>query len=210
MENKLTKEKFLNDNMIIFKFLSLALDNVVFKDQFKELLKIIKVCNNENEFDNFISKCKKFQLLKEVEGKDTISSKTIYVARNYVIQKVHQEVYGKKTSQYKYSNADAKVSYFKMFYILETLPSRGKLPYNALSLEKIFLESTTFNIGKSRYVQLYQKLKDKNMLNIEGEIMLDDLEYYGVQKLLNLKDKQDDSKKIYRKILWSCGENTRK
>lgn len=194
--SEVTKEKFFENNISLFRFISLVLNNVVFEDQLKEVLRLTNLCKNEDTFNRFIGYCKKFQLLKEAHKKDSIGSKTIYVARNYVVQSVHQDVFGKKTSQYQYSQVDAKVSYYKMFYIIETLERRNSIVYGVSSLEKLFLELSTFGIGKSKYLELYQKLNQNNLLNIEGEIMYEDLKYYEVQKLLNLKNKQDDTKKI--------------
>lgn len=196
MEKELTKESFFNNNIILFKFISLALNNVILEDQLKEVLRLTGVCKDENEFKDFIAKCKKFQLLKEVDKNDSIGSKTTYVARNHVVQNVALKVFGKNISQYTYSQVDAKISYYKMFYVLETIQYRSHIKHGIHSLEKLFLDLATLDVGKSKYLELYKRLEQKGLLNINGEIMCNDLRYYEVQKLLNLKNKEDDSKKI--------------
>lgn len=186
------KVDFFNYHKVVFRIISLVLGNVVFEYQLKDLLLTLKYFETEREFIDFIASCKKFELLKTQSEKDKIGSQTVYIAKDYVVQNVTKS----KKSQYKYSLTDAKTSYYKMFYILDMVKSRSSCKQDIKAIDKVFLSYTTFNVGKTQYAKLYKKLNDKNVLNVNGELMLNDLEYYEVYKILNFKKKNKNSKNL--------------
>lgn len=193
---ELNKHEFFNKYKNLFKIISITLGNVIFEYQLKDFMFVTKAVKTESQYQDFLSKCKKHELLKEEVY--TGSNKIVYVAKNYVIQNVTHE----KRNQYKYSDADALVSYYKMFYILETIKPRLEYLHKIAQISQVLLHHTTMHIGKSQHFQLYKALKDRKILDINGEIMMNDLEYYDISKSLNLKDKYGNYKnEKLRKIM---------
>ena len=186
------KVDFFNYHKVVFKFISVILGNAVFKYQLQDLLLSTNYFKDEKEFLDFLNNSENFGLLKIPKKNGVIGSQTVYVAKDYVIQNATKT----KKSQYTYSVTDAKVSYYKMYYILEVVKSRVNHKQNFNELENILRNFTTLSVNKSQYLRLYQKLYNKNILNTNGEIMLNDLKIYEDYKVLNFDKKNKSSKKI--------------
>lgn len=183
------KVDFFNYHKNLFKIISLVLGNVVLEYQLMDLLLTMEYFETEREFIDFMNNCKKFDLLKNLYNKDKeeirFGDKRVYIAKDYVIQNVYKSK--TKKPQYKYSEVDAKLSYFKMFYILEVAKSRKSCVKDFSVLANVLVNYTTLGIGKSQSLKLYEKLYDKKMLNTQGEIALEDLKNYEAYKNLKFK-----------------------
>lgn len=183
------KVDFFNYHKNLFKIISLVLGNVVLEYQLMDLLLTMEYFETEREFIDFINDCNKFKLLKNPHNEDKeemkFGDKRVYVAKDYVIQNTSKSK-AKKT-QYKYSEADAKLSYFKMFYILEVAKSRKSCVKDFSVLANVLINYTTLSIGKSQSLKLYEKLYSEKKLNTLGEIALEDLKNYEAYKNLKFK-----------------------
>ena len=186
------KVDFFNYHKVVFKFINVILGNVVLKYQLQDLLLSTNYFENEKEFLDFLQNSENFGLLKIPKKDGVIGSQTVYVVKDYVIQNATKT----KKAQYTYSITDAETSYYKMYYILELVKSRVNYVQDFNQLENILRNFTTLSVSKSQYLRLYQKLKNKNVLNANGEIMLNDLKYYEDYKILNFKKKSKNSKNI--------------
>ena len=184
------KVDFFNYHKPLFRIISLVLGNVFFECQLKDLLLTTGYFETEREFIEFLNASKCYGLLKTQDDKDKIGTHDIYIAKDYVVQNVTKS----NKSQYKYSINDAKTSYYKMYYILDLVKSRANHNHSIDELEKILVNYTTLGIGKTQYLKLYKKLKNKNMLNVNGELMLEDLQAYEDYKLLNLRMKSKNKR----------------
>ena len=189
------KEDFFNYHKDVFKIISAVLKNVVFEYQLKDLLLTTNYFEDDAEFIDFIKNSINFKLLRKAEKEEQLGSKTIYIAKDYVVKEV-QRLHKVKQSQYKYSLIDAKTSYYKMYYILETEKSRIDYKHNLNFLRNVLVNFTTFDIEKTRYLELYKKLDSKKILDVQGQLMLEDLKHYEAYKLLNFKKKDSNSRNI--------------
>lgn len=196
-ENKeLNKHQFFDKYKNLFKIISISLGNVIFEYQLRDFMFVTGTVKTESQYENFLSKAKKHQLLKEENFKS--GDKIVYVAKDYVIQNVTDVNKG----TYEYSDADAIISYYKMFYILECIKPRLSAMHKITELSQVFLDYTTMHVGKSQHLQIYNELKKRDMLNLNGEIMITDLEQYDIAKGLNLKNKNGEYKsKKLREIM---------
>lgn len=182
-EKEYNKISFFKKHKTLFKLISITLGNVVFKYQLEELMLRTKYIKGKKEFNEFIVQSIHFDLLKEDNFDNT--DKVIYIVRDYVLQNVSNV----KKATYKYNKIDTITSYYKMSYILETVKNRPiSNEINLNYVASIFLKFSTFHINKTSYCKLYKELNDRKKLNILGEKMLLDLEFYENKKLLNFKN----------------------
>lgn len=185
------KVKFFNKNKIVFKLINIVLGNIVFEYQLKEFLLITKYIEDENDFKEFMAHAISFGLVSE--GKFENTNKIVYMSRDYVIKNIKSDT---KKGTYKYKYTDAVTSYYKMCYILEIVKQRLNAKSDLEFIVNAFISYSTFNIGKSSHYKLYKELDKRKKLNIRGEEMLADLEYYNNKKLLNFKSSGKVDNKI--------------
>ena len=189
------KKDFFNHHAKVFAIISIVLKNVVFEYQLKDLMLTTNYIRDDEEFIDFINDSINFKLLRKAEKKERIGDKTMYIVKDYAVKEV-QRLYNLKQSQYKYSIIDAKTSYYKMYYILEVEKTRINYQHSLSLLCNILVNFTTFNIEKTRYLELYKKLDSKKILDVQGQLMLEDLKHYEAYKLLNFKKKDSNSRNI--------------